>query len=434
MELDESILAAFSDPEALENRYRQALQDGQAERFFQLIRERFEQEPGNMLLAAWYHRLKTVEPPRDRQIEWRFAIPIGIVTGLIFWLLTDFDWVYLDVIPPFFLWWAPIAAVGALLFVGLAARRGLKRTAGLAGLLLVSVVYVLLISPGQGQNWQRDYLTLMAIHLPLLAWVGLGIQLLGFKSDQDDRFAFLIRSIEVMITAGLYLIAGGVFTGITTGMFQALDINLPEIYQRLIVGGGFGLIPVLAVASIYNPLAAPKDQDFEQGLSKFIATMMRLMLPLTLIVLVIYIFVIPFNFMEPFRNRDVLIVYNLMLFAIMGLLIGATPIQPEKLSPNLQKWLRNGIILVAGLTVLVSLYALSATVFRTFQGRITINRLTIIGWNTINIGILMGLLYQQIKNGPKNWVQSIRAVVRYGTTAYAVWGVFLIFAIPLLFR
>ena len=64
--------------------------------------------------------------------------------------------------------------------------------------------------------------------------------------------------------------------------------------------------------------------------------MMRLLLPLTLGVLVIYIIVIPFYFFEPFNNRDVLIVYNLMLFAIMALLLGATPIRGADLSPQLQ--------------------------------------------------------------------------------------------------
>ncbi len=124
------------------------------------------------------------------------------------------------------------------------------------------------------------------------------------------------------------------FGGITVGMFAALSINLNQVLIRLITAGGAGLIPVIAVATIYDPLAEPKDQDFNQGLSKFIGTMMRLLLPLTLVVLVVYIIVIPFNFLQPFENRDVLIIYNGMLFAIMGLLVGATPIDLEELSPG----------------------------------------------------------------------------------------------------
>jgi hypothetical protein len=76
--------------------------------------------------------------------------------------------------------------------------------------------------------------------------------------------------------------------------------------------------------------------------------------------------VIPFNFLEPYKNRDVLIVYNLMLFGIMRLLLGATPIRGDDLSPQLQKWLRMGIIAVAILAEVVSLATNSYLVWRVF--------------------------------------------------------------------
>jgi len=437
MELITEIRTAQSNPEKLEQLYQTALKAGQASEYQSAIDTSYAEDPENVLFAAWHFRLQpggglTSQP--ERRVHWALAIPIGIVTGLIFWALSDFDLMFLDVIPPLVLWGTPIATVGALIYLAVASRNHYQRAGILSGLLLLSVVYVMLLSPGQEKNWQRDYLTLMSIHLPLMSWAAIGILVLGFKSRPNDRFAFLIRSIEVLITAGLYLIAGMAFAGITFGMFEALSVNIPEIMVRLVTVGGLGLLPVLAVATIYDPEALPGEQDFEQGLSKFIATMMRLLLPLTLLVLVIYIFVIPFNFMEPFKNRDVLIVYNLMLFAIMGLLIGATPIRPEDLSPKLQTWLRNGIITVAILAVLVSLYALSATVYRTIEGRMTINRLAIIGWNSINITILVALIYKQFKDQRENWVESLRWVFSWGTNAYVVWGVFLVVAIPLFFR
>jgi hypothetical protein len=179
---------------------------------------------------------------------------------------------------------------------------------------------------------------------------------------------------------------------ITMGMFSALNVTLPDTIMRLVAAGGFGLIPILAVATMYDPLVTPEAQDFSQGLSKFIFTMMRLLLPLTLIVLVIYVLVIPFNFMAPFQNRDLLIVYNVMQFAIIGLLIGVTPLKLDDLSPKLQVWLRRGIIAIIILALIVSVYALSAVIYRTVNGEITLNRVTIIGWNIINIIILAALL------------------------------------------
>lgn len=52
--------------------------------------------------------------------------------------------------------------------------------------------------------------------------------------------------------------------------------------------------------------------------------------------LVVYLGFIPFRFWEPFQNRDVLIIYNAMLFAVIALLVGVTPIEPATLAPALR--------------------------------------------------------------------------------------------------
>jgi len=260
------------------------------------------------------------------------------------------------------------------------------------------------------------------------------VALIGLAYDQDNRFAFLMKSLEVFIVGGVYLIAGMVFGGITLGMFQALSIELPETLMRLIAVGGAGLIPVIAVVTIYDPLSQPKDQDFKQGLSKFIATMMRLLLPLTLGVLVVYLFVIPFNFSQPFKNRDVLIIYNAMLFAIMGLLVGATPIDLGEVSPRLGSALRSGILAVAILATLVSLYALSAILYRTVTGALTFNRLSMIGWNIINISLLVMIVVRLLRRNAQPWNAHLKAVFSLGAVAYVAWSLFVILVMPFIFR
>jgi hypothetical protein len=243
-----------------------------------------------------------------------------------------------------------------------------------------------------------------------------------------------MKSLEVFIVGGIYLIAGVIFGGITLGMFEALSIQLPEVLIRLIAAGGAGMIPVVAVATIYDPFAQPKNQDFTQGLSKFIGTMMRLLLPLTLGVLVVYIFVIPFNFFQPFKNRDLLIIYNAMLFAIMGLLVGATPIKLGDVSPRLGSALRSGIIAISILATLVSLYALSAILYRTFTGALTINRLTMIGWNVINIALLVLILIRLLRSSTQPWNERIKAVFSLGAVFYVGWSLFVILVMPFIFR
>jgi hypothetical protein len=273
----------------------------------------------------------------------------------------------------------------------------------------------------------------MALHLPLLAWAGVGAFLTAAHPDPASRFAFLIKSLEVFIMGGLFVIAGGLFTGITIGLFAALDVEVPVLVQRLFIAGGGGLIPVVATAVIYDPTAPPAGQAFHEGLSKLVALLMRILLPLTLLVLVVYLAFIPFNFRAPFENRDVLIIYNGMLFAVVALLVGATPVKSVELSPHLARWLRLGIIAVAALAVLVSLYALAAILYRTALDRLTPNRLTFIGWNVINIGLLLLVLLYQARTRTDGWLQSLYRAYSAGTVAYAIWTVAMILTLPWLF-
>jgi hypothetical protein len=329
---------------------------------------------------------------------------------------------------------APVTVGFVIAFVALTARRHFPRSlavgGALAGLVAAAILFTYLVAV----RTAMDYQILAALHLALLAWAGTGVALVGLVSDNDSRFAFLMKSLEVFVVGGVYLIVGIIFGGITLGMFQALSIQLPEVLIRLIAAGGAGLIPVIAVATIYDPLAEPKNQDFRQGLSKFIGTMMRLLLPLTLGVLVVYSFVIPFNFFQPFRNRDLLIIYNAMLFGVMGLLVGATPIKLTEVSPRLGLALRSAIVAISVVATLISLYALSAIIYRTVAGVITINRLTMIGWNAINITLLVLILFRLLRPGPQPWNERIKAVFSLGAVFYVGWSLFVILVMPFIFH
>jgi len=438
MEFDGEIRAAESNPQQLEEIYQLARRSDQAGTFRSALIARYEAAPDNVLLAAWYYRLQNgADDARKsaRKTNWLIAVPLSILTGLIYWALSDIEnLMVLDLVPHILLWWSPVATMSALIFMAITAGTRFTRAIVLGLSVLVATAYSILVAPTLGAEWAREqYLIIAAIHIPLLCWAALGVMALAERSSAGDRFAFLIKSLEVAIVAGLYLLAGMAFGGITIGMFEALSVELPEVLLRLIAAGGFGLLPVLALATVYDPTVPPSAQDFDQGLSKFIATLMRLLLPLTLIVLVIYVLVIPFNFTAPFENRDVLMVYNAMLFAIVGLLVGTTPIRADDLSPDLQRVMRKGIIAVAGLAVLVSIYALAAVVHRTLQGELTLNRLTVIGWNSINIGILVTLIVTQIRTDFDRWIEALHSVFSRATIAYLAWGIFLLVAPPILF-
>ena len=430
----QEIRAAQGDPKRLEELYQTARREQDEDEFRAAMLSCYRESPDSVLYAAWYYRLQQI-PERDeakgRAINWKLAVPLSALTGLVFWILSNPRFESFDGMPYLMLVWALVGGCAIIAFLTITAGVNVKPASLVVAGLLVIGLYVTLFAMSRHRQHYRN---LMLLHLPLLVWVGAGFSILGPRSDHQNRFAFLIKSIEVFITGGLYLGAGGAFVGITIGMFEALDIKLSDEVMRILIAGGAGLVPVLAVAGVYDPHVRPIAQRFQQGLGKVIYTLMRLLMPLTLLVLVIYLCVIPFNFMEPFRKREVLIVYNVMLFAVMGLLVGATPVRERDLSEKQQSALRAGILAVAVLAALVSLYALSATAYRTVLGGMTMNRLTVIGWNSINIGILALLIYKQFRDGHAQWIRSLQSVFSLGTVGYIAWGLFLTLAVPLLFK
>ena len=227
-------------PEQLEQLYQEAVTAGESEVFNEAINATYAGQPGNLLYAAWYYRLQqAVVKAKGRVIAWGWAIPLAVLNGLIFWLLSDEQFMIsmrdfsgqhdYDFLPLIILIWAPISAVFIMSFLALAGKKRWQRVAAITASLVVLVAYVLLLYPQTGTRpFQEQYLTLAAIHLPLMAWTGIGLFLLWRQRDAENRFAFLIKSLEVIITVGLFGIAGGIFTGITFGLFQALNVEPPE--------------------------------------------------------------------------------------------------------------------------------------------------------------------------------------------------------------
>jgi hypothetical protein len=439
------------DPEQLELAYRQAVKAGDEAAFGEGIEDGYAKAGDNLLLAAWHYRLvSTAAKVRARVIAWSWALPLGVLNGLLLWLLSDDQRFSLQVtapitgqtytiLPTVVLLAAPISAALIVLFLTLAGERRWVRALAVAAGLAAGTAYVLLLYPRIWPRvFQQQYVTLMVLHLGLLAWAAIGLIALTRKDglarqDDENRFAFLVKSLEALVVGGLLLIVGGIFTAITFGLFDALGIQLPEVVQRLFLAGGGGLIAVVAVALVYDPAAAPIEQSFEEGLSKLVALLLRLLLPLSVAMLLVYLAFIPFNWRAPFENRDVLVIFNAMLFAVVALLVGAMPVHGADLSERGQTWLRRGAIALAALALLVGLYALAALLYRTVNDRLTPNRLIFIGWNLVNIVLLAGLLIRQARSGRAGWLPAMHRTFAVGVLLYLVWSVAGLLAPPWLF-
>jgi hypothetical protein len=441
-----TVLRNASNPEELELSYQQAVKAGAEAAFAEAIESGYAQAGDNLLLAAWHYRLAyAMARAKGRVIAWGWALPLGLLNGLLLWILSDDQRFNIKVanpltgemvtfLPLVALLAAPISAMVISLFLTAAGQQRWGRSLAVTLGLAAGAAYVLLLFPRIWPRvFQEQYLGLMVLHLGLLAWAAVGMVALGRRGDAENRFAFLVKSLEAFVVGGLLAIAGGLFTVITFGLFSALGIEPPDWAVRLFIAGGGGLIVVVAVALVYDPKSEPAQQSFDEGLSKLVALLMRLLLPLTVAVLLVYLAFIPFNWREPFENRDVLVAFNAMLFAVLALLMGATPVHGGDLSERAQTWLRRGVIALSALALVVSLYALAAILYRTAIDRMTPNRLAFIGWNVVNITILALILIQQARAGRACWLQAVHKAFAAGTLLYIAWSLVGLLALPWLF-
>lgn len=435
--ISESIQTMLDDPAALESLYRETQQASDEERFIEAVEDLYRSQPGSILLQAWHYRLTfaSMGEAASKPVNWLLAGVLSVVTGLVFSVLSDEDLLFFNSGRALFYLWAPVATLFLLGFLSSGDPEKRRRALIFGGSLSLITIYVLLIGQLDFQ-FQRQYTDLILVHLPFLSWAAVGLTVSTFPSVplsvQLTRFAFIRKSFEVFVTGGLYLIAGMIFGGITVGLFEALDVTLPEAISIMMAAGGVGILPMIAVASVYDASLPPDKQRFGQGVGRLVPIVTQLLLPLSVVVLLVYIAVIPFNFYGPFRDRDVLIVYNVMLFAVMALLVAVAPIKQTDIAPLLLPWVRRGVITLAALAVLVGLYALAAVVTRTAEGGWTANRITVIGWNSINIGLLINIAFTQLRLKDGDWTLALKKVFGKGAMIYTAWSLGLMLLLPLL--
>jgi cell division protein FtsW (lipid II flippase) len=64
------------------------------------------------------------------------------------------------------------------------------------------------------------------------------------------------------------------------------------------------------------------------------------------------------------------------------------------------------------------------------------NRFVVIGWNVVNVAILVLLLVRQIgasRNGETSWIARLHGVFKLGTSFYLAWALLLALALPWIF-
>lgn len=199
------IRTAHADPEALEQTYRTALQSGERATFISAIEEAYAATPDNVLFGAWHYRLAyELTTPVRRVIPWLTAIVLAAINGLIFWWLSADQYMIevdgQDHLPLLLIMWAPLSAAFVLALLTAGGARQPRRAALLGvAILAVGAYPVWAHTRIDAQTLERHYLEQMIPHIALLAWATVGLFVLREHADTPNRFAFLIKSLEIFI-------------------------------------------------------------------------------------------------------------------------------------------------------------------------------------------------------------------------------------------
>lgn len=133
---------------------------------------------------------------------------------------------------------------------------------------------------------------------------------------------------------------GGVLTVITLGLFNATGMNVMQFYTDFIAIPGGVAAPVVAFFLI---------RTYPAITSKIAPVIARVFTPVVLVTLVVYLISLVFTNISISSNRNLLIVFNVMLLGVLALIIFSVSGIAEEKSGNKNRLM---LILLSGVAII----------------------------------------------------------------------------------
>lgn len=295
----------------------------------------------------------------------------------------------------------------------------LKRLFIISVVFLISAIYINSLP----DNSQSDTLILACLHLPLFLWATLGFTFVGCSlNEYQKRLDFLRYNGDLLVMTAIILIAGGLLTGITLGLYELIGLKIEEFYFQYFGIWGLAASPLVGTYLVRtNP----------QLVNKVSPVIARVFTPLVLVTLVTYLIAVIFTGKDPYNDRDFLLIFNLLLIGVMAIILFSIAEIQKNSKSNIGTLLLLGLSIV---TVILNGIALSAIVFRISEWGITPNRLAVLGSNILILTNLLIVTYK-LSNTLKgrNEMKSVEYSIASFLPVYAVWAILVTFIFPLLF-
>lgn len=284
---------------------------------------------------------------------------------------------------------------------------------------LIPAVYINLLPSIRVSN----SINLAYMHLPFLMWCIYGFIYIRFDTkDKTKRIDYIKYNGDLAILGAIILIAGAILTGITIGLFSAIDVPVEKFYMEYIAIWGLVSAPIVATYIIRN---------YPTLTNKIAPIIASIFSPLVLITLIFFLINIPISGKDLFTDRDLLLVFNVMLLGVMGIIVfsvSETSIQKR------QKFSEMILFVLTGITLVIDLFALSAIFYRLFEFGITPNRIAVMGSNILIFGNLALIMIDLFKvNFQKAEIESVENTISKYLPVYMIWTLIVVFGFPFIF-
>lgn len=285
-------------------------------------------------------------------------------------------------------------------------------------IFILSAVYINLLPTGGEHN----SVVLAYLHLPLFLWCLYGLIYINFNTkDKLKRMEYVRYNGDMAILIAIILIAGGILTALTLGLFSAIDLKIERFYFDYIVIPGLVVSPVVATYIVKN---------FPSITSKIAPVIAGIFSPLVLITLTAFLISVFVTGKDPYNDRDFLLIFNLMLFGVMAVVVFSV----SGLSVNRKYSLKVLILFALSIvTLVVDLIALSAILYRLGEFGFTPNRTAVLGSNLLIFGNLALITIDLFKVAFKGKeLKTVEQTIAGYFPVYMVWVIFVTVGLPLI--
>ncbi len=285
---------------------------------------------------------------------------------------------------------------------------------------LIALIFINILP----ENKNSDTFILSCIHLPLFLWAVLGFSYVGDNiRSYHKRLDFLRYNGDLVIMTTLMLIAGGILTAITIGLFELIGFNIEKFYTDYIVVFGLAALPIVATYI---------TQTNPQLVNKVSPVIAKIFSPLVLITLVVYLAAILFSGKDPYKDRDFLMVFNFLLIGVMAIILFSVAETFKKNENRAGSFILFALSIV---TIIVNGIALSAILFRISEWGITPNRLAVLGGNILMLTNLFIVTFKLFKNVSKKAdISEVENSISMFLPIYIIWTIIVTFIFPLIFH